>query len=668
MNPVETTCNLEDISIHLKSNSSQVNNKDTEQPHNQSSIMSKNHFSSFQDSNDLNKEFDLLHKESESESPDKNQPFLNKYSVRAKLFNILSRELIKFLKPHNEEGNQFDFFDFLSLSETSSSWKYIGQILYRLGVNFFECEEVAEGELFLFLALWLLADNAQILQSCVVQKVYEIKENLTTEKNIQLIIDENNQLRFSVKWDALEALIPNIQCTFDQVLVDFVDTCNYFGIIWTGRQEYDRALKWFEKCENHFQNTDMLQDSIKQKLSEIETLTTFYLTQVYGNTKQIHKAAKYSFLTLKRQLSSKLEYDPIQWIQNGIQLSGYFITQDDFTMSEHCIKTAENLWKKAREDVLLSRDKEDVDSIDANLKLSRARLNFAIMEYSKNWILNWRQEQDRLHKTNKFTENNIFPEVSYKIKPFTKLTEELSFDDTPKVDNFNVLISYELALPIFKKVRKGLESGLKYYLLDGFVSEHIKICQELSAAYSFLLFYESNSSRRIALFKRRASIIEPILNKLNVNIYIDTLKVLTFELGQLYSLIHEEYDYILRSNPNDINEDIKVILNSDNDSMLKSINYFTQFNNYFNIKNGRYEVDEGNRPAFVRSHFYLASMYYKFHTDDISIIRQFLLLCQKEYKFVVQFIDENNLIKVTKSEYDMSKEMCELLPLKLQRL
>lgn len=70
-----------------------------------------------------------------------------------------------------------------------------------------------------------------------------------------------------------------------------------------------------------------MDENIVQRMEELHTLTTFYLAQVYGFLKLPVSAANYCYLTLVRQLQSKLDLRNLDWASNCLQLAGFFLAE-----------------------------------------------------------------------------------------------------------------------------------------------------------------------------------------------------------------------------------------------------------------------------------------------------------------------------------------------------
>lgn len=127
----------------------------------------------------------------------------------------------------------------------------------------------------------------------------------------------------------------------------YVYGLNQIGILWSNRGDMKKAkecLVLAESVYNVFKASDKAPLTIYDifgtieeievgkgaaKLEKINTLTLFYLAQVFGNEGDLHKSAVYCHTTLRKQLELK-EYDSIDWALNAATLSQYFCTNNRY--------------------------------------------------------------------------------------------------------------------------------------------------------------------------------------------------------------------------------------------------------------------------------------------------------------------------------------------------
>ncbi|KAA6325406.1 MAG: hypothetical protein EZS28_054073, partial [Streblomastix strix] len=93
------------------------------------------------------------------------------------------------------------------------------------------------------------------------------------------------------------------------------------------------------------------------------------------------------------------------------------------------------------------------------------------------------------------------------------------------------------ASQFFKESHSLLLKALDFFVLDGFVSEHVAIQMDIVALYeSMTAFYEETDySSQAKLHKRRANILEPIIPQLNPQNFKNIIGEMAHEVGEAYN-------------------------------------------------------------------------------------------------------------------------------------
>ncbi len=99
--------------------------------------------------------------------------------------------------------------------------------------------------------------------------------------------------------------------------------------------------------------------------------------------------------------------------------------------------------------------------------------------------------------------------------------------------------SFESARDVFKVGLGHYEAAKKVFVLDGFVSDHVAIVQEVSQLYKHLATWEEDPKRAIAMQNRRVKMLGALLGALNVKVYNAQHKQLNFELGEAHATLSE---------------------------------------------------------------------------------------------------------------------------------
>jgi hypothetical protein len=201
-----------------------------------------------------------------------------------------------------------------------------------------------------------------------------------------------------------------------------------------------------------------------------------------------------------------------------------------------------------------------------------------------------------------------------------------------------------------------------YYILDGFVTDHVELCQDTSQLYSKLVFFESNIDRKCKMHKRRIDTLSLLCKEISEDHYLYLIRQLLFELGECYLMLLD----LKLEQKTDLNS-TKIVEKISHLSSL-GISTFERFLSTMNDKKTKAKpetyADEHIRPVLL-AHFYLARFYSKFIQNRIENLEQSL----NQYKTIIDYINRHpDAREHIEQEYSICKEMIDLLPLKLDKL
>lgn len=201
-----------------------------------------------------------------------------------------------------------------------------------------------------------------------------------------------------------------------------------------------------------------------------------------------------------------------------------------------------------------------------------------------------------------------------------------------------------------------------FYILDGFVTDHVELCQDASQLYNKLLFFESNLARKCKMYKRRIDLLSSLCREISEEHYLYLMRQLLFELGECYSaLLDLKSEQKGDLNSPKVREKISRLAQS-------GISTFERFLLTMNDKKTKEKpatyADEYLRPVLLAD-FYIARLYSKFLDDRLEHLQQSL----NHYQTIVTYVEQHpNAREHIEQEYSICKEMIDLLPLKLEKL
>lgn len=101
-------------------------------------------------------------------------------------------------------------------------------------------------------------------------------------------------------------------------------------------------------------------------------------------------------------------------------------------------------------------------------------------------------------------------------------------------DTAHTVPGYETARDVFKAGLLACMKALSYFVVDGYVSEHVGLQTTISSLYKHLADWEDDSKRAAAMHARQAQAIAPLLDVLNPTVYPQHHCSLSLEAGQAW--------------------------------------------------------------------------------------------------------------------------------------
>lgn len=487
---------------------------------------------------------DLIEK-LENTPADESKPYEYKYRAYALLVCIILSNNVKLNMMTNSAVQSFSFLPQENVEQQikvsivdrecrdDKVLAVHGKILFRMGVIAYDTEEWSKGERHFTQAIQLLQKDSldqETVGNETYTKTLDALESSQYTENSKIEKGEETKLESEDLSPSGLEILKSVQNGSDKprhldFVCDFAQSYNYLGMIWTGRSDHRLAELCFKKAEKIYhafqeyvlttmQNMDLVslnlhyfrcrkdqvieEDSpLEKRMESIFTMITFFLAQMYSSLSFPHLSAKYSFLTLKRQLNSEQNFDKEEWAVNAMTLSNYYLNYDDFSQSEHCLYAAQHMLQ-------LVECKKNEQS-EPNLQLAVARHYHIWLDYSMKWLMqNGRKSESEIACQIQAGDDAIgsraleFKEPDEPVTIFPQhRVPTMEFDNLPiePPKPYYVITNFEQALPAFKSARRRYEAGLKYYVLDGFVSDHIGNLQNLSNLYRVLSFFERNVER-----------------------------------------------------------------------------------------------------------------------------------------------------------------------------
>lgn len=257
-----------------------------------------------------------------------------------------------------------------------------------------------------------------------------------------------------------------------------------------------------------------------------------------------------------------------------------------------------------------------------------------------------------------------------------RIENELTFPSLENVMHIvditdRYLLDIDDARPVFLATQKWIEAAKEYYTSETEASEYAKIVQDHALAYKHLAFFESDPGNQAKMHKRRADLLEALIELLNPTYYLAICREVYYELGLTYSnMLDIKLDVLeaaMKTAPPNPHALKKV-----NDLSKKSIAKFELYiESYCETNSDKLKAGLTHEDVvpIAYAYFQIGRLWYKLITPDKNMQIVNLTGSLKNYQKFVAICEEHTQVgDEMKGELGVSKEMVSLLPLKIQKL
>ena len=457
---------------------------------------------------------------------------------------------------------------------------------------------------------------------------------------------------------------------------------NNLGIIYYNRGEIKKGLEYLAKAEQIYKTfflnlskdknkfiisndlffffNNLLNESTKNMLYNFETsdfeknrklfehnytLTIFYFAQAFTKLNFRKKAIHFCSVTLKRQIEND-EYDLKDAVNNCINLSDFYLESQNFAQTEYILRCALSLIPKDK-----TQKKKLRASVQAQLgKYYLERLKLALLLMRKNTSISNEKNLEELLNKKKFVIENM---------------KEIQFPEIKDVHNL------EEAKSLFRKGNTQLKRALEIFVMDGYVTDHIKITQTISQLYKYLIFFEPDNARIFSMEDRRINLLEPIVKAINHKVYVIQWQEISLELAEIFCEIFESNYEIFRSNPKKLDEKIIEEINTYGN---KSLFYYEDIIGYIENEYGKEtekKFEDFITIITIKSN--IARLYSKIiYVNDIKkrvdSLKKSLEIYNQVYILLKGAKDIFGDKEELKENLNMCEEMIGMLPIKIDKI
>ncbi len=382
---------------------------------------------------------------------------------------------------------------------------------------------------------------------------------------------------------------------------------------------------------------------VSKKFEEVHTLTRFYLAQVEGHLKDGKASADHLGATMHRQLiQTTVEWlgegkadtlDSREWVNNAIQLAGFYINTARYRQAAHVLM-AGNAVVSSRWNQAENYDDEAKEESHAMIQRAWGALH--------------------LHRL-----RMAIPE-----EEFEDTFASLKLGDPGQ---YPVVEDYKSARTAFLAGKRAFDEALKFFVLDGFVTDHIRILQEMSQLWKGLGRLEEDAARKCKMHKRRINMLTPVLHQISQAAYGQEYQQLSDEIASSYTRILEIKEVMY---PHRAEKDREAATAKINKIANMAILYYRLFIRGFHKDFGPdapEKLDDYLVKHYLQGRFSVARLYTKIVAESTLAICKLNQESLKEYKKVIELHDRYGGCKEFEQELDICREMVSLLPAKIAK-
>ena len=461
---------------------------------------------------------------------------------------------------------------------------------------------------------------------------------------------------------------------------------NQLGIVWCQRDDMAKAREHLEKALTTYftlgeGQVALLEDLVTPSACLVEgegrarvellvTHTYYYLAQVHGQLGNPGKSAEFCHETLARQLRAAA-YQPLDWATNAAVLSQFYLHRGNFRAARYHLASARAVFdrnfdpegRKVQRDTeegekgereergeKEEEEREAVGKCRGTMDRLAAKYGLALLESS------WKQVEEKMEEVGEVGEEAVeCPEFAG-----LELGAQLEEVTAARVRD------WEEARLVFLWSQKKIVGAQAHFTLADHCSDHVELAREHSHLYRLLANWEADPDRQAKMLRRRADLLEAVLEELSLAHYLLTIRQLRFELGEIYSDLMDVKRARLAREPGNPAVGRKVNL-----LVQQAVAQFTAFQDTMRVE-GRLpeEYNEDTvRPALL-CHFHLGRLATKLVVPPGGEEElRGLAAALTAYREIVDYCDKHELAaKAMEEEVEVCREMVRLLPVKMERM
>lgn len=327
-----------------------------------------------------------------------------------------------------------------------------------------------------------------------------------------------------------------------------LDLVNQLGILWSNRAQALRALCYFSACERLCAALDV--DDADDPIQSVRAHAHFYLAQVFGSLSLPDASAMHCLATLELQLrallaarSSSDSDSAIDWIKNALRLVEYYVSTESLEDAAICLHASARVVATLHD--VASFDTQDDSSETLTLQCAEMALHWAKLHHVT--LTRAQLARDGLAvASGASSASPIAQRMAATLGSLPSLdaaspkSSESAMSDLTATLGAMALVpsasitTFEAARSVFKLAMRACASAKRVFVLDGFVTQHVRVAQLESALYKRLIAFETDAKRVVAMQLRRLALLTPVLSaELNPVAFCALVQELSYECAEV---------------------------------------------------------------------------------------------------------------------------------------
>lgn len=330
----------------------------------------------------------------------------------------------------------------------------------------------------------------------------------------------------------LQVETPGLKEPDSQVYV--LELLNHLGILWFNRSNLLRALCYLVSSQEWSRHA--MQQPAPPAWLAAQTHAHFYLAQVYGRLGLATDSATCCLATLELQWLHCVQ-DPateswtaaVEWVRNALKLIDFYLETDATREAASCLQASELVL--LRQDVQEEEGKGLIADLYAQWsRVHETTLRLASQEHEG------RQDSARTNVEGLPRACTLEAIIRRLGLPSEATQKGLHMTFVAP----STIQTYDAARTVFQMATRACTCASQVFVLDGYVTHHVRLVQRQSACYRHLLCFETVRTRRVAMQRRRVALLTPLLGEtLNDRVYTDLLQELYFECAEIHADLFE---------------------------------------------------------------------------------------------------------------------------------